>query len=193
MEGMRMSPIITIVLLAGLLTACGSSDKKVAPVGRTVTITATTTVTPSAQPQPSPTPQGIERGFYTVRAVKVRAQPDDGATVVDTLPDGTKVTGYVQGDWLQLTGGEPGYLPMSALEDPTPGAGKTSATAQAERGFYTTRAVAVRSSPSSSADVVSTLPDGTKVTGFVQGDWLKVTGGDPGYLPMSALEDPTPG
>lgn len=147
------------------------------------TTTSTSTPTPSTQTTtPKPAPAAAAAGSATTTTnLNVRSGPSTAHTIITTLPRGTQVptTGVVQDGWTQITwNGAPYWVASSylsvasgtAVTQPAP----TPVTAKAT--MYATTSVNVRTEPSTTARVVTTLERGQQVgvTGNTSNGWTEV-------------------
>ncbi len=105
------------------------------------------------------------------------SQPDGAVTQTLTTETQLTITGTL-GDWYQVTAGSvSGYLPMSSVHKKSIIPLNTSATINSSN-------VNLRSIPSTTGDVVTTMKHGTKVTvRSIQDHWVKVEcEGKSGYV-----------
>lgn len=122
------------------------------------------------------------RTMVATSSVNLRSGPGMSYPVIGMVPGGAKVTATAtSGSWIAVTyNGKQGYVFRSYLASTSTNAeplAAVSTTASKATGSATTaNEVNVRSGPSLTATVITTLPAGTvvKTTGVTSGDWTQV-------------------
>lgn len=151
----------------------------------------------SAASTPPSTPK-VTR-YVTASVGNVRSGPGLANRVVGTLTRDTKVTGTVTNGWVEIGNGR--YVSGVILTS-TPPRGSTAPSRGSNdvtRYVTATTAGNVRSGPSTSNPVVTSLSRGTKVTGSLGNGWLNLGGGRfissavLGTSDPSSAPDPGPG
>ncbi|MGB4609032.1 MAG: N-acetylmuramoyl-L-alanine amidase [Saccharofermentanales bacterium] len=109
----------------------------------------------------------VTTDFY-VQSRSLAVRPAKNSTVLlGKLTQGTKITGYREGVWIRTTyNGQTAFIAAN-FTDPAP-------TATPELFYVKSRTLAVR--PAKNSEVLlGTLPRGTKITGYREGAWIRIT------------------
>ncbi|MFI6319805.1 hypothetical protein ACIBG8_19885 [Nonomuraea sp. NPDC050556] len=117
------------------------------------------------------TPVTAARGGFSVSSkggAPVKSGPGKAYDTIDWLPFGTRVTGTISGNWVNIDGG--GFVYLGRLQKPRP--------TRAYSAYVADPAGApLRSGPGKGYPVVGRLDFGDKVIGTPQGKWLKTLDG----------------
>ncbi|WP_194793239.1 SH3 domain-containing protein [Raineyella fluvialis] len=107
---------------------------------------------------PSAAPSGAAGSAVTTVNLNVRTGPSTAYTVVTTLGKGTTVTltGTTSGDWTQISRDGHAYWVSSVYL--SSGAGSGSSSTGSSGTAYTTTSLNIRTGPSTSYAIVTTLP-----------------------------------
>ncbi len=123
----------------------------------------------------------------TASALNVRATPSTSGQVLTTLSNGTQINvSSFQGGWAKLAG-QAGWVSGAYIT----GGGGTTTPPVGGGGAYSVKASAlrVRATPSSAGQIITTLPNGTRVniTSVNSDGWAKLAG-QPGWVAFYLLE-----
>lgn len=123
----------------------------------------------------------------TASALNVRATPSTAGQVLTTLSNGTQINvSSFQGGWAKLAG-QAGWVSGAYIT----GGGGTTTPPVGGGGAYSVKASAlrVRATPSSAGQIITTLPNGTRVniTSVNSDGWAKLAG-QPGWVAFYLLE-----
>lgn len=139
-----------------------------------------------------------QTGYTKGAVLNLRKAPDTSSTILDQLEEGTKVAILSSGNgWYKVTyRGITGYLSaqyVSADSNQSPAvvsSAKPGETPVNSTGYITGSVVNVRSSPSTSSEVVLKLKEGASVAvAALSGDWyrIKTSGGTQGWVSREYL------
>lgn len=118
-------------------------------------------------------PVTAARGGFSVSSkggAPVKSGPGKGFDTIDWLPYGTRVTGRIAGNWVNIDGG--GYVYLGRLQD-----SGGEVTKQIRAYVADPAGAPVRSGPGKSYPVVERLGWGDKVVGTPRGKWLETRDG----------------
>ncbi|WOP19060.1 SH3 domain-containing protein [Raineyella sp. LH-20] len=184
---LRSGPGLSYTIVGGLstgqrITALGGSVDGWTPVdlnGRRVYVASR--YVSGATDGATPVSTGATGTAVTTVNLNVRTGPSTSYSVVTTLGKGTTVTltGTTSGGWTQISRSGHAYWVSSVYLGAGTSSGSTggsSSGSTAAGAAYTTTALNVRTGPSTSYAVVTTLVRGTKVTttGTEQNGWTQV-------------------
>lgn len=197
--------------LVGYVMSVYLRESETAPTETTRLTTPTTT---SVETTPRPT---ADRTMYVNEdVVNVRRTPNRQADIVATTKLGDRVrVSAIEGSWskVSLSSGQSGYILSSLLSahevkpatptttktpetkpEPTPGPTGLTFTAVDETRYVAVDAANVRTSPSTTAEILVTLSAGqeVKVTGVASG-WSRVSiGSETGFISTPLLTETKP-
>jgi mannosyl-glycoprotein endo-beta-N-acetylglucosaminidase len=130
--------------------------------------------------------------------LNLRSSPSTGASIVATLSKGTVVTVYSEANgWSKVSAnGKDGYVSSSFLSAANPAASISTSSPAATTKYVniSSGTLNLRSSASTGASVVASLPKGTAVTVYSESNgWSKVNAnGKDGYVNTSFLSATNP-
>ena len=130
------------------------------------------------------TPPPVAETLYVQSRTLAVRPARNSSVLLGTLTGGTKVTGYREGAWIRITyNGKTAYI-AAKFTDVTP-------PPVAETLYVQSRTLAVRPARNSSV-LLGTLTGGTKVTGYREGAWIRITyNGKTAYI-AAKFTDVTP-